>query len=323
MARFLNDNRCGFYTLVLICTFALLIFGCGDEGEKEDWSIDRLTTFGNSPKFSPDGSMVVFGGDDGESEGIWIYTFGSGSEILYEGAFNYDYAWSPGNDEIAFSEPGGTLRKLWIINLDGNITLLIENGRNPSWSPDGSEIVYQDGSGTGVYMISVSGGSPALVSSYGEIPRWAPDGENIAFRTGSGANYLFHIYNIDSGTITQLNTGGANFNWSPDGNSLVFEIYESVSSTGYYFNIRRIEITGYSDELLWQGGTDPKWSPIGGSIAFRSISGFSGSGLLLIPSNGGAGEQITNNGYLPSFGPNGERVVFSRTENGIWLATQN
>ena len=323
MSTFLDNKHRAFFTAALICAATLLMLGCGDEGEEEDWSIDRLTTFGNSPKFSPDGSMVVFFGDDGESEGLWLYTFGTGSEILYEGAFNYDYAWSPASDAIAFSDPGGALRKLWKIDFEGNINLLAENAQNPSWSPDGSEIAYQDGLGVGIYLISVSGGSPALVSSYGEIPRWAPDGENIAFRTGTGANCLFYLYNIDTGNITQLNAGGSNFDWSPDGQALVYETYESIGSSGYYFNIRRINITGSVSELLWQGGTDPKWSPEGGSIAFRSTSGFLGSGLLLIPSNGGAGEQITNNGYLPSFGPDGERVVFSRTENGIWLATQN
>ena len=308
--------------ILIFIAVSVLFMGCNQGGDDEAWSIDHIAAFGSAPVFSPDGAMIAFGGDDGESMGLWIYTLGAGNELLYEGVVNYDYAWSPSSEQIAFSEPGGIERKLWLIDLQGDMILLHENGRNPTWSPDGEEIAFQDGIGAGIYKIPVSGGDAELLSYYGEFPQWSPDESYIAFRTGSGINYEFHRYSVENGTVTQWGTGGPNFDWSPEGTALVYDAYELVG-TGYYFNIKKITISASSGSILWQGGVEPKWSPAGNKILLRSLSGFSGSSLILIPASGGTGEQITSNGYSPSFSPSGEKIAFTRSENGIWLANKN
>ena len=309
------------FTLIFI-SVSVLFMGCDQGGDDEAWSIDHIAAFGSAPVFSPDGSMVAFGGDDGETLGLWIYTLGAGIELLYEGAVNYDYAWSPSSEQIAFSEPGGMERRLLLLGIEGGLVILSDNGRNPTFSPSGEEIAFQDGIGAGIYKVPFLGGEAEQLSSYGEFPQWSPDGSYIALRTGSGINYEFHRYSVENGTVTQWGAGGPNFDWSPDGTALVYDAYELVGA-GYYFNIKKITVSASSGSILWQGGVEPKWSPVGNKILLRSLSGFSGSSLILIPASGGAGEQITSNGYSPAFSPSGNKIAFTRSESGIWLANKN
>jgi Tol biopolymer transport system component len=309
---------------VLIVPLILVFFliSCDNHKQEEPWSFEQISAFGNTPVFSPDGDKIAFGGED--SLGLWIYDLGSGlTDKIFSGAVNYDHAWSPASDALVFSTPGGAERELWIVDLAENLSPLVSPGINPSWSPDGTEIVYQDASYGGIYRIPTTGGTVQMISLFGEYPKWSPDGSMVAFRSGMSPSFYLYVWNKSIGITSMLVSCGSNYDWSPDASAIVYEIYEIVGGSGYYWNIRKTNILNPVGVLLWQGGKEPKWSPDGAYILIRGLSGFSGTGLLLFPASGGSAEQITSDGYQPSFDNTGNIIAYSLSNNGVWIAIKN
>lgn len=124
----------------------------------------------------------------------------------------------------------------------------------PSWSPDGTRVVYSDG--LQLRILDVSSGNTTVIPNTqdGVWPAWSPSGDVIAFtrllRTGSHnigcgcytagrpepaltlSRTIYHDGNDRIGTLTLINPDGSNARtrgigeapaWSPDGNTLVFQ----------------------------------------------------------------------------------------------------
>ncbi len=307
---------------ITILLVLLICGGCSSKGDEESWDVNHLISFGNTPKVSPDGQKIAFWGNNGESYGIWIYSFGGEVELLWEGYSNYDYTWSPASDKIAFSDPSGNFRSLWVIDLNGDGEVIAENARNPSWSPDGLYIAYQDGAGIGIYLVSSLGGTPSLVNSFGEKPQYSPDGESIAFVSGTGSQQFIYIWDVDTGNSAQLIGGGPNFDWSPDASVMVYDIFEEYNNATTT-HIKTTNIVNPFGVVIWSGGTDPSFSPDGNLIVFRSLSGFSQGGIFVISSDGGAADMVSSAGVRPSFCGDNNTIVFSLEDNGIWIAEKN
>ena len=94
------------------------------------------------------------------------------------------HATFPGaNGKIAFERAGD----IWTMNPDGsgqvNLTNTSATEHDPNWSPDGSKIVFKDGT-RGFFVMNADGsgvtdlGSGPTPDFY---PAWSPDGTKIAF----------------------------------------------------------------------------------------------------------------------------------------------
>src|SRR5437899_495348 len=114
------------------------------------------------------------------------------------------------------------------MNADGSGQRLVDtdlgpNVRDPSWSPDGSNIVL---SAFGdIYSVPLSGGRSKLLARDGTNPQWSPNGTRLAFVRGF---FTIMLMNADgSGLHALVETGSGNtssrrFSWSPDGTRIAF-----------------------------------------------------------------------------------------------------
>jgi len=190
------------------------------------------------PKWSPDGSKIVFYSDrDGRYYQIYVMNAdGSNPMRLTRGeAEDTLPAWSPDGKKIAFtSNRDGGNDHIFIMNADGSNIFQLTRGDNqnaaPSWSPDGSKIVFQskrDGN-IDIYVINTDGSNLTRLTDSPQIedfPAWSPDGKKIAYQSNASGNFEIYVMNAD-GTdqrqITQSLSDNKYPAWSPDGTRIVF-----------------------------------------------------------------------------------------------------
>ena len=105
------------------------------------------------PTFSPDGTRIAFFdgfGDNSHSLRV-VNADGSDLQVLIDNIEGYritNLAWSPDGRTLAFGRRinGG----VYTIGVDGSgLTLVIPDGEDPHWSPDGSRIWYEAERGSG------------------------------------------------------------------------------------------------------------------------------------------------------------------------------
>jgi len=100
----------------------------------------------------------------------------------------------------------------------------VESG--PTWSPDGSEIIYSSDEGRSpqLYRISASGGTGRLISTghgYCTEPNWSPDGKKVAFNVRTGGEFQIAVLDLANGGTRTLATGQDPV-WGPDSQHLIF-----------------------------------------------------------------------------------------------------
>lgn len=160
----------------------------------------------------------------------------------------------------------------------------------PSWSPDGTRLVFSDGQQLLIWTIGESAATPILNTQDGVWPAWSPDGDEIAFtrlfREGShtvnclciqSANasesmlrLIYHDRNQRIGELVTIRPDGSNARilgtgdapaWTPDGNFIL---------VGRDNEIWRIATDGSSSTLVPNTafGFEPALSPDGRWLAF-------------------------------------------------------
>jgi Tol biopolymer transport system component len=211
-----------------------------------------------SPSLSPDGTRVTFVSDkrDGNYEIYLIHTDGSGLARLT-------------------TNPGLDLQ--------------------PSWSPDGSQIMYS--SAGYIYMVGVDGSNPHPVSNFNaSFPRWSPDGRQILFVTGDLGNIL-NIMDADGTHAQVIKTNQVHMIrspvMSPDGSKIAFLTQKNPDDL---VEVDVIDKDGKNQHSLTDGYQltygGLSWSPDGQQLIFtmsgdgKSSQGFPPSQLFFVNADG-------------------------------------
>jgi eukaryotic-like serine/threonine-protein kinase len=303
--------------------------------------LDR-TAYGDVPRISPHGDMIVFPAIDAAGRRqLWLRRLESDDAKPIVGTDDALYPfWSADGRSIGFYAQ----QKLKRINLDGGggqtiISLPAFDG-TAAWSSTG-EILYAPGNRTALYRVSDKGGNPRefsrLDASRGEnshrLVRFLSDGKRFLFsaRSSNRENNALYSGSIDSGDIRRIASIQSNVAYVPPmarhPGTLVF-VRESVL---YRQPFDGATLSGEPVRLM--------------DIGYRAISmqGFfdvSADGKVLLTRPPYTIEQRltwfdrkgTNLGTLGSVGtfeqpqisPNGDRVIFNRPDdNGgnrdVWL----
>jgi hypothetical protein len=156
---------------------------------------------------------------------------------LFIGRNKFGELWSPRGDEIAlsvgryFCQPGPPLGQIALMKPDGSdFRLIVDDSLNngfPSWSPDGTRLVFKRGH----QLVTMALADRKIVpltdgSHFDNFPQWSPKGDLILF-TSDRADGDFERYVIRSDgsglrRLTNANGNDAHGSWCAGGNWILF-----------------------------------------------------------------------------------------------------
>lgn len=159
--------------------------------------------FENNPDFSKDGKLIVYDKQ--------IYTPVTSKKFL-----------GTSSTVIEKSE-------IWMKNLETGESMLLANGYQPRFSPDGKHIVYVKYStnlSCNIWIMDIDGGSQVQITNdergFAYYPRWSPSGSKIIFQlTKKNKNDAdIYIVDIDGNNLQQI-TANRSYDgqpyWTTDG----------------------------------------------------------------------------------------------------------
>ena len=274
---------------------------------------------------------------------------GSGERpLLTAGAFDYDPAWSPKGEWIAFTSERAGSADLWRVHPDGSG--LEQLTRSPAFddqaafSPDQGKIVFVSTRAAGfanLWVLDIASGRarPLTSGRAGDFrPSWSPDGRWIAFASDRGRGappasgrwerlHPIDIYLIrpdGSGlkrlTATQGQACGSP-KWSADSKSVIAycmsaqETWDDRAGQGDADDrLVRIDVaTGRAADV--PAGPGAKAAPAllaGGRIGFLRRDAQAKGVNYADGGKGPTGPEVA----APSWSPDGAQVVYSRTVGG-------
>lgn len=222
---------------------------------------------------SPDGRFVAYRAQSGSRTGglapsdIYVATADGlhQAAVTHSGNHDTQVAWSPDGRRLAYvSMPAGTSGNfsIIIVNRDGSDARKIVDGsttvQNPSWSADGTFIVFQSRNGLRqqLAVVPARGGSIRWLASTidGAEPYWARNG-TIIFDKDDGT---LLATDAAGARATPLRARGSEPSVSPDGKRIAYVSNEGGAAQVFIANAdgsKAVDVT----RLAAQDASHPAW----------------------------------------------------------------
>jgi len=323
-------------------------------------TLTPLTTdagYEGEPTFSPDGQAIAYVSDRTGNFEIFLRQVSGGPDINLTNnpADDIQPAFSPDGQQIAFVSSrfsssailySGTDSPLMggdifvMPALGGSARRIAEQGNFPSWSPDGSAIIYTSGPwfGEKIYRMAASGGEPREIPikfkaeegfpAHLFYPSYSSNGRWLVF----GASASIYVVSAEGGEALRI-ANGSGPGWSADSQAIIYSSNELGKNRSLWqvpFGLAEGKVSGPAEPLTVGRGWDarPAVSGDGKQIAFTALDiSFNIEILPFDAESGrllGAPETITNGSnenFFHSFSPDGRSVAFDSRRGGashIW-----
>lgn len=234
-----------------------------------------------------------------------------------------DPAVSPSGKQVAYIDDG----QLWVMAADGSDQRqLTQLGAGPpTWSPDGSRLVYTKWNVdpcypgpatkcaiTEIWTVNADGTGERKLLPLALSPAWSPDGRRLLYRDFAGpaeagmASGVLELARADGTHIASIPTSitwdGTRqvAAWSPNGRWIAYE--RQMWSGEHRLLVIRPDGAG---RRRVSSGSSPTWSPDGKLLAYERKNG-----VFVVPFAGGTPRRLAPSGSCPTWSPKGKRLAF-------------
>ena len=267
-------------------------------------------------------------------------------------------SWSPDGQWVVYQQEGsgsynyGNIHK---IRVDGTGDLTLTGGyycdSKPSFSPDGTKIVFQRHQSpagvsnseekASIWVMNADGRRQLLVAKYmrgdkggAQWPVWSPDGTHIAYWCGKEDLKALCVIRPDRSGLLKLTspTFGTSphgfVNWVPGGSNILLSLKNEANTFGHNRHIALVSAYGWGVEWLTDQNGDAcqlneKMSPNGKKIAYQDDAD-KRSDIWVMRANGSNRVRLTDAASTsrcytsPDWSPNGRYIVYWALDNYIY-----
>ena len=236
---------------------------------------------------------------------------------------------------IAFNSMGN----IYTIDTDGTNLIKLTQGSTPSWSPDGTRIVFSFGLGrwlgdvVDIYIMDANGANRVNLTkghhNVNHSPVVSPNGTKIAFVSYRDHNGEIYVMNADGKNLKNLTLhldDDTCPTWSPDGRKIAFWSRQVVEGVLNHSDIIVMDADGANRTNITQNprasNRTPSWSPDGNKIAYSAFSNVDRVGpgtthidIFVMNADGTQPGRLTEEAPLniqPSWSSDGKKIAFSR-----------
>ena len=229
---------------------------------------------------------------------IWVMDAGGANprRITHNTSDDFGVAWSPDGKSLVFGatqfvrDTAGSIvphsQHLYMVGANGGDPVLLTpkdmRAQFPSWSPDGTTIVFHGshagvGNALEIFLINPDGSNLRKLTSNSWLdarPDWSPDGRKLAFQSNRNGSMEIFVMNADGSDVVQLtkNSRAARNqapDFSPDGKQILFVSSRDGNSEIYVMNADGTNVRRATDHP--GDDVDPEWSPDGRIVFDREV----------------------------------------------------